>query len=231
MKAKSEVRLGQEVFVLSSTGEVVRTMIAEIRLGEMRIKSSYTLLNGGNSFQPHWFTYEEALHAAQDWIKVRAVILRQQLAVDRKKFKRLATDEAREKVMTTPYRVVNFNSHDEGSRRTRSLKKVVIPDKYPEPGTVVYVLITPKIKPLQFEYRPFPYFVLETVVTRVSFSPDGKVQLSFKTPFSVDEYFLSRKEAISALKNYPEVGKVERTHFVSSAREKAEIDKIEDIPF
>ena len=240
MQTKDKVKLGQEVFVLSATGEVERTMIAEIRTGDKynHFEPRYTLLNGYGG--PYWFKYREALSAAEDLMSERAAALRKQLAALRNRIRHQSTDEAKQAVAAAPYKVVNLLSdypgHEHMSRRsTRKLKKISVPDTYLEPGTMVYLVVTPQVElrygPTEFFYRPSSHFVLETMVTRVCFSPDGKVHLAFATPFRVDEYFATRKEATSKLKSYSEPGIAEPINFVSYKKEREEIAKIPDVPF
>lgn len=240
MQTKHKVKLGQEVFVLSSTGEVVRTMIGEICAGDEfnHFKPRYTLLNGHSG--PHWFKYAEAVSAAKDHMAKRTAALQKRLAVLRKKVKHQSTDEARQAVMVAPYKVINlkagYSGHEHMSRSaTRNLKRICVPDTYLEPGTRVYLIVTPQVKLRdelsKFCYRPFSHFVLETVITKACFSPDGKVHLAFATPFQVNEYFATRKEAKLRLKSYSEPGTVEPVNFVSYKRELQEIAKIPDIPF
>ncbi len=237
MNTKRVVKLGQKVFVLSATGEeVVRSMIGEVRTGDEfnQFKIRYKLLNGYDG-PHHWFTFKEALAAAQDRINAHATSLRKQLAALRQKSKQLDTEEARQAVMETPYKVINLDSNYDGPRRAQTLKKIAVPSEYPEPGTSVYVVITPQVR-LKFEqsefyYRHFPFFVLETVVRSVCFSPDGKVNIDFETPFMVDKYFMSRKEADSEIASYRKPGTAEAINFVSHQKERDEIDSIPDLPF
>lgn len=224
MYKKRKVTLGQKVFILSGGSEVVCTMV-----GRITDTDYYTLLNGWDSSTPHWFTYEEALIAAEESVQAHIVALRKRATMARKKLKQLATDASKQATMKAPYKVVDLRS--DPRERTRKLMKVLIPHAYPKPGAMVYIVITPKVGRREFEYRPFPHFVLETKVSSVCFSPDGKVHISFATPFKVDEHFTTRKEAETKLRCFKERDALEPIHFVSHATEKMELDKIEDIPF
>lgn len=230
MQTKHKVRLGQQVFVLSATGEVVRTMVGKIWAGDKfnNFEPRYTLLNGENS--KHWFSYQDALIASQDRVSQQIKVLEKQLAMLRTKSKRLGAEEVRDAVMNAPYKVVDLRDCDVRDR-TRKLKRITVPDTYPKIGDVMYLVITPQVMPKQFVYRPFEHFVLETIVRSVCFSPDGKVHVEFETPFRSEEYFVLREDAESRLRSYLKTGAKQPLHFVSHATEVAELDKIEDIPF
>jgi hypothetical protein len=149
----------------------------------------------------------------------------------------LGAQDYRDGVLSAPYKVVDLR--DEMAlvlarlRRSRSLKKIQVPmPGYLGPGQVVYVVITPTTCSRLPEYRPHKHFVLETEVESVCFSPDGQVYYTFSTPFIVDTFFLSRREAVVWLESYSEPGTKEPVPFVSSQQEKEEIAKIpDDIPF
>ena len=230
MQTKHNVKLGQEAFVLSVKGEVVRTMVGEIRAGGEfnNFEPRYTLLNGEDG--QHWFSYQEALIASQDRVSQQIKVLKKQLTTLRKKSKRLVTDEARDAVMKAPYKVVDLRDSDVRDR-TRKLKRITVPDTYPKIGDIMYLVVTPCVKSWQIVYRPFEYFVLETTVRSVCFSPDGKVHIEFETPFKPEEYFVLREDAESRLRSYLKTGAKQPLHFVSHATEVAELDKIDDIPF
>ena len=117
--------------------------------------------------------------------------------------------------------------------RTRMLRKVTVPDVYPQPGTLVYLVITPSIWPKADTYRPRDNFVLETAITKVSFTSDGKTQLEFEAPFEVEEYFLSRASAELQLKSFSEPGTKGPIYFVSQAEMKANMENsgLKDVPF
>lgn len=230
MQTKRNVKLGQQVFVLSATGEVVRTMVGKIQAGDKfnNFEPRYTLLNGEDG--QHWFSYQDALIASQDRVSQQIKVLKKQLATLRVKSKRLVTEDARDAVMEAPYKVVDLRDRDPRDR-TRKLKRITVPDTYPKIGDVMYLVITPWVMPKEFVYRPFEYFVLETIVRSVCFSPDGKVHLGFKTPFRTEEYFVLREDADSRLRSYLMKDANQPLHFVSHVTEVNEIDKIEDIPF
>lgn len=231
MQTKRKVNLGQEVFVLSATGEVVRTMVGEIRAGNEfnNFEPGYTLLNGESG--QHWFSYQDALIAAQDRVSQQIKVLKKQLVALRMKSKRLVTEEARDAVMNAPYKVVDLRDRDVRDH-TRKLKRITVPDTYPKIGDVIYLVITPRVMmPKGFVYRPFEHFVLETIVRSVCFSPDGKVHIEFNTSFRSEDYFVLREDAESRLRSYLKVDVNQLLHFVSHATEVEELNKIEDIPF
>ena len=95
----------------------------------------------------------------------------------------------------------------------------------------MYLVITPRVMPREFVYRPFENFVLETIVRSVCFSPNGKVYIDFKTPLRSEEYFVLREDAETRLRSYLKSGLNHQPHFVSHTTEVEELDKIEDIPF
>lgn len=144
MQTNRKVKLGQQVFVLSPTGEVVRTMVGEIQVGDKfnNFELRYTLLNGEDG--QHWFSYQDALIASQERVSQQIEFLKKQLTALRMKSKRLTTEEAMSAVMMAPYKVVDL-SGSEIRLRTRRLKRISVPSKYPKPGTKVYVVVTPKI--------------------------------------------------------------------------------------
>lgn len=230
-----KVHLGQEAFVLSPDGEVVRTMIAKLE------EEGYRLLNGDGNRHPHWLSFRDAVLAASDRISAQRIKLREELRALAKKRRTLKTQKYRDGVMSTPYRVVDLRHETtlasrfwfELPRRARKLKKIYIPETCLLPGRVVYVVITPMTRSGSEEvYRPYKHFVLETKVTSVCFSPDGSVDYTFSTPFIVQEFFLSRKEATTKIENLLELATKGSVPFVSSKQEKGEIAKLpDDIPF
>lgn len=219
------VHLGQEAFLLSAQGEVVRTMVARIWKD-----GCYSFLNGSGNFHPHWFTFEEAVSAADDYLQRRSAKLREELRTLARRRKVLATESYMQSVASSPQRVVDMR--DIGNRfHTKSLKKVRVPEAYYNPGTVVYVAITPGTEHYQEVYRPHPYFVLETKVTGVCFTPDGKAHYTLSTPFEVTEFFPSLVEATSKLRALSGMEMENGAHLVTAKEEESELAKIEDIPF
>lgn len=220
-------RLGREVYVLSPDGEVIRTVIARLE------KDGYQFLNGDDSRRRHWFDFNDAVSAANDRIAARQAALRKELRALAHKRRALEKQGYRDSVVSAPYRVVDLRDNVTLARaRSRVLKKVLAPLEYLEPDSVVYVIITPLTRCTFGEYRPHTHFVLETEVRSVCFSPDGQVHYSFSTPFIPEEFSPSREGAEARLQSYSEPGTERLVHFVSSAREKEELEKIEDdIPF
>ncbi|MFA6414424.1 MAG: hypothetical protein WC217_01385 [Candidatus Paceibacterota bacterium] len=232
MAAKRVVNIGQEAFVLSQDGEVVRTMVAKLE------KNGYRFLNGDDDHRIHWFTFEGAVAAASDRVNTRQKALRKELRALGRKRRALETQEYRDGVMNAPYRVVDLR--DEmilayaRPRRPRILKKIWVPETYLTPGHVVYVIITPMTQSSWAgAYRPHKHFVLETEVKSVCFSPDGQAHYMFSTLFIVEEFFLSREEATARLQSYSEPGTKDPVPFVSSKQEKEENERLlgDNIPF
>jgi hypothetical protein len=238
MAAMRSIRLGQEAFVLSREGDVVRTMVGSLK-GKGK---GYEFLNGDDSSHEHWFALDQALAAADKQLRSRQDRLRQQirtLAAARRSLTKKGYEKA---VRSAPYRVVDLRDPlglAEWQRkkcRTRRRKKVIVPQSYARPGDFVYAIVTPLIKPYYegaSTYRPHNHFVLETVVESVCFAPDGNVFYKLSTTLVPEEFFTSRKEAEKRLDSYSEHGG-EPIHFVSHAEEKTELDKMsedDDIPF
>lgn len=234
MKKPRKINLGREVFVLSNDGEVVRTMVAKIGP-----EGHYALLNGiplviwDNPAKPsHWFTFEDALAAAQERIKIQMARLQKQLAALTKRSIQMEAEEAKTAVMGAPYKVADL-SGNHPPRRTRQLKKVVIPVNYLNPGSTVYVCITPQTKNPRLGYRPHKLFVLETKIKEVSFDPKGVLRYTYTTPFKVERHFALKSEAGDFLrKHYPN----EQIGFVPHEEEKEKIRIMmeaieEEIPF
>ncbi len=231
MVAKKAVRLGEEAFVLSSDGDVVRTVVA--RLDE----NGYLLLDGSADHHPHWFSFPEAVSAANARISTRQKALRKQLRALAGKRRALEGRDYWDGVMNAPFRVVDLR--DEASlaftrrRHTRGLKKIRVPETYLEPGHMVYVIITPATRSSWAgEYRPHKHYVLETEVKSVCFSPDGQAHYTFSTLFIVEEFFPSREEAAAKLGGHADP-RTEEVPFVPSKMEKEENAKLldDDIPF
>jgi hypothetical protein len=229
MCAQRVVKLGQEAFVLSREGEVVRTMVARLDEG------SYQFLNGDSSGDPHWFSFEAAARAASACLSFREAAIRKGLRTLARKRRALTTKKYESAVRDAPYRAVDLRDTwaIRKRRRARERKTVRVPGTYLELGSVVYAIITPLILPKELVYRPYGHFILETEVKSIWFSPDGEVHYGFTTPFSPEEFFGSRKEAEARLRSYSEPGTLDPIYFVSSKKEKKELEKIneDDIPF
>ena len=232
MVAKRAVHLGQEAFVLSPVGEVVRTMVAKLE-GE-----GYQFLNGSDAHRPHWFDFENAVAAASARIDAQRKALQEELRALARKRRTLEERDHWDGVMNAPFRVVDL--WDEAPlaftrrRHTRELKKIHVPETYLEPGHVVYVVITPMTRSSWGGgYRPHKHFVLETEVRSVCFSPDGQAHYTFSTDFIVEEFFPSREEATARLQSFSEPGTKEPAPFVSRQQEKEGNEKLldDDTPF
>lgn len=228
MVTRKVVRLGQEAFVLSPDGEVVRTMVAKLE------REGYQFLDGSSYHRPHWFSFQVAASIASERIETRETVLRKELRALARKRRMFEAQDYRDSIMNAPYRVVDLRDPLTFVvlRRTRKLKKVVIPKTYLRPGHMAYVVITPMTRSGSEAYRPYNHFVLETEVTSVCFSPGGQAHYTFSTPFIVEESFPSREAATARLESFSEPGTKEPVPFVSNEREKEEIAKLpDDIPF
>jgi hypothetical protein len=226
-KDKSKTaRLGQEVFVILTTGgKVERTMVGALE------DNGYMFLNGLHSSWTHWFDFDQAVSAAEERVKEREAALRAELKALGRWRKYLLSEEYRADVFSPPYKVTNLGS-DEDRKRTRYLKNVKVPERYLCPGCRVYTIITPGTRVRWKEvYRPHPHFVLETEVQTVYFSPDGVAHYRFATPFEVTEFFPSKDEAVKRLSNFSEPGVLEDVPFVSQDEEKQKLGEMDDIPF
>lgn len=227
--SNSKVTLGQEVFVLSGRS-VVRTMVGRIE-GE-----SYSLLNGDDASDPHWFTYGGAVFAACERVKAQKARLRKALRELTAEDRLLEDERYRDSVLSAPYKIVDLRYELERRLRPRTRKNVSVPKMYLSPGQRVYAIITPATSPCYVGmgvYRPLRNFVLETQVKSVCISPDGGAVYTFTTPFVLGEYFLSRKEAMGRLQIHLGPGSLERVYFVSEKLEREELEKLrdDDVPF
>lgn len=216
MKAARKVTLGQEVFILSSDGSVVRTRIAKIFAD-----GRYLFLDGTDS--RHWFSYDEAVLAATELALAKEKQLRQRLTALRKMRRHLVTDEARCAVMSKPLKVVNL-SDTELRVRTRKLKDIKIPVKYFQPGTMVYIAVTPNIRTGKFEYRPYESFILEVPISSVWFTPNGISHAGLSNPYGAEEHFPTRE---AAMKAHPTISIV--VPYEEFKRDEKEFDKLHPV--
>ncbi len=215
------VYLGQEVFFLFQ-GNVIRTAVGKVH------KEGYDLLDKRCPFGRHWFTFDQALAAADKGLLLRQETLRRQLKELARMRKKLKTPLYKEKVMTAPRRVKDLRDVEDPSR-TRKLKKLKVPENYLNPGQVVYLSVLPQTRTqMELVYRPYDYFVLETEVGSVCLLPSGEVAYSFRTPFEWREFFLSREKATENLRHAAKLKHDETVHFVSKEEDKAESEKIKD---
>jgi hypothetical protein len=241
--AKSPVELGQKVFVLSPQGEVVRTMVGQLRRvqcyegGDWVWRDDHTFLNGDGVSQQNWSSFEAAAQAAQKVLEARRAALRKQLRTLAARVRHLKTAAYRQGVESAPYKMVDLGD-GETRIRTRMRKRIAVPDTYFKPGQVVYAIITPLTPPHGSQwadsiYRPHSHFVLETEVRSATLAPDGTARYTFATPLRPEELFLTREEATQRLQSYCEPGTLEPTLFVSMAEEKEKLDELleDDVPF
>ncbi len=229
---RNAVTLGQEVFILSPTGEIVRTMVGKLE------QNSYTFLNGDDERCPHWFSFQEAASAATDRITTRIDRLQQEIRGLKERRRQLGTEKYKSGVRNAPYRVVELRDREAFKRRsrTRNLKYIHLPGSHLSPGEMAFAVITPSTETRWSDavvYRPHKHFVLETEVKSVCLSPDGQVHYVFSTPFVVEEFFPSREEATARLRSFSEPGTEEPVPFVSSKQEEDENKKLldDDVPF
>lgn len=185
---KPTIRLGKEVFYISSEGDIVQTMVAKIF-----DDGQYLFLDG--TCNKHWFTYEEAAVAAVQLALEKEKKLRQRLMTLRRKRKQLlTTTQAGAASMSGPFKVVDL-SGAECRSRTRKLKRISVPAEYPQLGTMVYVAVTSNIWTGEFEYRPYPSFILEVPISSVWFTPDGAYHVRLSNSYGIDKYFPTREAA------------------------------------
>lgn len=194
--------LGQQVFVLSGRN-VVRTMVGriEIGVGRAEIGDRYTFLNGDEVEDPDGFSYDDAVVAARERIKVQKAKLRKALHDLAKEDLQIQTETYRQSVENAPYKMFDLRFEHYPRFRSRMRKNVSVPETYLVPGQRVYAIITPATRPCfdgMTVYRPFRNYVLSTRVKSVCISPNGEAVYAFTTPFVLGEYFLSRKEAMGA---------------------------------
>ncbi len=216
------VQLGQEVFFLFQ-GNVIRTAVGKVH------KEGYDLLDKRCPFGRHWFTFDQALAAADKGILLRQETLRRQLKELAGMRKKLKTPLYKEKVMTAPRRVKDLRDIEDTSR-TRKLKKLKVPENYLNPGQVVYLAVSPNTRTEEADvYRPYAYFVLETEVGSVCLTPDGKLHYSLMSFFKRDEFFSSREKATAHLRDVLNVHS--DVPFVSKVEDKAENERIRGRPF
>lgn len=218
------VYLGQEVFFLFQ-GNVIRTAVGKLH------KEGYDLLDKRCPFGLHWFTFDQALAAADKELLLRQQTLRQQLRKLERQRKKMKTPLYKEKVMTAARRVRDLRDIEDSSR-TRELKKLKVAENYLNPGQVVYLAVSPNTRSEVADvYRPYACFVLETVVGAVCIAPNGELHYSLTTSFRWDEFFPSREEATVHLRNVAHLRSDTPIHFVSKEEYKAESDKIDTVPF
>ena len=222
-------QLGRVVFQVSREGDINRTMVAKV-YGER----GWQFLNGNWNNRSHYYSFEEAVAVAEDRIKDHEARLRAELRALASKRKGLGTQSYRNSVMQARYRVADLRGAEYSGKlhRPRNLKKVVVPETYLLPGRLAYTVITPRTEPKPDMHRPWSHFVLEVEVQSVCFTPDGQVHYSFSTPFAVQAFFLSRKEAEAELEKFSEPGTKDRIRFVSREDEKKWLDsQPDDVPF
>lgn len=158
-------RLGDIVYILTNEGVLIRNAV-----GQVSTDGSYALLN--EDTRKHFFDLEEALHAAEVLIQYRlahetlADTIRSELSG------RLALlrDPACVSLLATqPIQVRQPTLAPTFLSKEPALPEPAFPAKYIEPGTPVWMIITPTSHVNHIRYwRPKPYFLLSTVVSEVS---------------------------------------------------------------
>jgi hypothetical protein len=219
------VTLGQEVFMLSREGEVVRTCVAQLS------PHGYCFFNGCDHRDYHSFSFAEVQTRAEEYLLRRQVALRRELRVLSRRRKYLKTTEYQNGVMDKPQVVLDLRNIEDRNRKT-TRKRIKVPETYLAVGCQVYVVITPQISPKsELVYRPQSHFVLETTIRNVCFTPDGTAHYGFTTRFQVHECFSSRKEATLRLQSMLKVGPDTPIPFVTIAEEEEGLSLIDNIPF
>lgn len=219
--------LGKVAYVVdASNGRVERTMVGAI--GE----NFYRFLNGSFSGRKHWFDFNHAVSAADECLRMREARLRTQLREISRQRKWIMSKAYETSVMSASYKVLDLRNV-ENPNRTRYLKRVRVPETHLNPGQCVYIIVTPVTRADRDNFRPHSYFILETKVRSVSFSPDGRVHFTYATPFEVEEHFNSREEAAAILADSSVPGVPDSIPFVSHDEERYELLKMldDDIPF
>lgn len=210
-KRLRSVTLGQEVFVIEQD-EVVRTMIGKIT------NTGYILLNG--DCPQHWFSFTEARVELDKRLAKKQEELRTILCRLAKKRMAVWGAAYKQAVLSAPYKVVDLR--DDPVERRRVRKSVCAPKEYLCLGTKVFVPVTVDTRLLHEGidcYRPYAYFVLETMVRGVCFRPNSEVCYSFSTPYRVEDMYLSKSEAEARLQKIVGLDVEENLYFVSHREE------------
>jgi hypothetical protein len=221
-KSSSPIKLGQKVFIVIGD-EVVRTAV-----GKLESDGLYTFLNGYHSGIQHWFTFDEALKKLDGNLadKQEELLRRhKQLTQKRVSIKGL---EYRSSVEAAPLKVVDLR--EDAFERARKRKHMSYPEVYYEPGEKVYVPVfawTRVRSSYSRVYRPYRYFVLETVVTTVYVAFDGTPRYAFSTPYEVEQVFPAKKSSLKKMAALFE-GHTDYVHFVSHEEEKAALEKMRE---
>lgn len=222
-------QLGQEAFQVSREGNITRTMVAKVYA-----EGGWQFLNGSRNALPCYFSFEEAVAAAEGCIKTHEARLREELRALARKRKSLRKPDCRNHVMTAPYRVIDLRevAYPRKPSRPRNLRKVIVPKTYLLPGHRAYTIITPGTESVSEAYRPVRFFVLEVEVRSVCFTPDGHSHYSFSTPFVVKDIFPSEQEAALAIRELLDLRPVHSVWFVSRKEEQEWFDnQPDDTPF
>lgn len=225
MTNKSEAAyLGQEVFFILK-GEIARTIVGSVS------REGHTFLDSRCPHENHWFSFDQAVEAAEASLKRRQETLRKQIrALDRKR-KIQKTQLYQKRVMRDSRRVEDLRGIDQ-PLRARYLKNILVPESYLSPGQVVYLAVGPLTRTADVPlYRPYNYFVLETEVREVTFDPTGTVHYSLAAPFAWYEFFPTRKKAEDSLRTDVKLQSSEVVHFVSKVEYQTEYAKMDTAPF
>lgn len=166
--------LGEPVFVVKPNGEIVRTAIQEVLVGE------YKFLKGSVQ-ELHYFTFALAVRAAEARVRdllTRDTITRKDEALFNEYLVRLRTKEFRESVFAQPLVEQQDGLVSFGKAQTLDAN-VEFPKGYIQPGQVVYCLVTPVAFNDNERWAPRPYFILVTSIKSVSFAPAHKDNLYY----------------------------------------------------
>ena len=221
-KSSRTVRLGQKAFLVIGD-EVIVTAVGRLDSG-----GAYTFINGYHSGIQHWFTFDEALKTLDgNLAEKQEELLRRHKQLTQKRAS-IKGFEYRSSVEAAPLKVVDLG--EEPLLKARNRKYMSYPEVYYELGTRVYVpvLAWTRVRSSHSRvYRPYRYFVLETVVTTVYVAFDGTPRYAFSTPYEVEQVFPAKKSSLKKMAALFE-GHTDYVHFVSHEEEKAALEKIRE---
>lgn len=220
-KTAKTVRLGQEAFVvMGPEGRIERTMVARID------QYGYEFFNGMAGEDGVRYDFAGAVEEADRLLALSEAALRARLKTVRARRRSLGSEEHLEEVLKSRFTVRDLRGTDD-YRRVRNLRNVVVPEQYFLPGDTVYVAVVPWTRVRAgFSYRPYQYFVLETVVRAVCLTGYGDVHYTLTTPFEVDECFASIEAAEEHLQGLVLSGPVSPVMFVPHTEEKEELKRL-----
>ncbi len=158
-------RLGDIVYILTNEGVLIRNAV-----GQVSTDGSYALLN--EDTRKHFFDLEEALCAAEVLIRYRLThdTLTDTIRSELSGRLALLRDPACVSLLATqPIQVRQPIFAPTFLSKEPALPEPAFPTEYFEPGTPVWMIITPSSNVMFSGYwRPKPYFLLSTVVSKAS---------------------------------------------------------------